>query len=188
MTKIYLFLFDTVTWLDHYQDSTWLAWGEPLTWLDLTIIRTRLDLLEVSHWLDLTWPLSGLDLTCLRWATDLTWLAWFVCTVTWDLLDLFVLWLETCLRLDGRDLRLAWDLNMCDLPPPLVLDLWKSTTSWVGTIWGANFYPELYLEPGSCGGNTPSTGPKSLVIGESSCGGNEAKVSLHIVTTILKQY
>ncbi len=73
MTKIYLFLFDTVTWLD------------------------------------LTWPLSGLDLTCLRWATDLTWL------------DLFVLWLETCLRLDGRDLRIAWDLNMCDLPPPLVM-------------------------------------------------------------------
>ncbi len=26
-------------------------------------------------------------------------------------------------------------------------------------------YPELYLDPGSCGGNTPSTDPKSLVPG-----------------------
>ncbi len=137
-----------------------------ILWLDLTIIRTRLDLLEVSHWLDLT------CLICLY--CDLR-LAWDLMVGTWDLLDLFVLWLETCLRLD-------------DLPPPLVLDLWKSTTSWVGTIWGANFYPELYLEPGSWGGNTPSTGPKSLIIGESSCGGNEAKVSLHIIKTILKQY
>ncbi len=36
------------------------------------------------------------------------------------------------------------------------------------------FSPELYLDPGSCGGNTKSTGPKSLVPGESSCGGNGA--------------
>ncbi len=45
-----------------------------------------------------------------------------------------------------------------------------------GLSEGQNFYPELYLDPGSCGGNTPSTGPKSLVPGESSCSGHEALV------------
>ncbi len=60
MTKIYLFLFDTVTWLD------------------LTLIRTRLDLLEVSHWLDLT------CLICLY--CDLR-LAWDLMVGTWDLLE-----------------------------------------------------------------------------------------------------
>ncbi len=29
-----------------------------------------------------------------------------------------------------------------------------------------NVYPELYLDMGSYGGNTPSNGPKSLVPGE----------------------
>ncbi len=61
------------------------------------------------------------------------------------------------------------------VPPPKVPDLWKSTTSQAGTFWGAQFYPELYLDPGSCGGNTSNTGPKSLP-GESSCGGNGAIV------------
>ncbi len=41
-----------------------------------------------------------------------------------------------------------------------------------GLSEGQLFYPELYLDPGSCGGNTPSTGPKY-----SSCGGNRAFVS-----------
>ncbi len=40
----------------------------------------------------------------------------------------------------------------------------------------ANLYLELYLDPGSCGGNAPSTGPKSLVPGKSFSGGNWALV------------
>jgi len=35
------------------------------------------------------------------------------------------------------------------------------------------------LDPGSCGVNTPSTTPKFLVPGESSCGGNVALVILN---------
>ncbi len=49
--------------------------------------------------------------------------------------------------------------SACSAPKSLplkVLDIWKSTTSRAGTFWGANFYPELYLDPGSCGGNTPA--------------------------------
>ncbi len=62
-------------------------------------IRSKGKNIFVPVWYcDLTWPLSGLNLTCLRWATDLTWLAWFVCTVTWDLMvgtwDLLETW--TC--------------------------------------------------------------------------------------------
>ncbi len=53
----------------------------------------------------------------------------------------------------------------------------KPTTSRAGTFWRAHFYPELYLDPGSSSGNTQSTGPKSLVPGESSCSGNGAKVT-----------
>ncbi len=41
-----------------------------------------------------------------------------------------------------------------------------------GTFWGSNFYPEFYWDPGSHGGNKPSTSPKSLVPGERSSGGN----------------
>ncbi len=59
---------------------------------------------EIVWYCDLTW----LDMTWLDPYQDSTWLAWFVCTVT-------------CLIIDGRDLRLAWDLNMCGLPPPLVI-------------------------------------------------------------------
>ncbi len=86
-------------------------------------------------WLDLTWPLYE-DSTWLAWGEPLTWL---------DLLDLFVLWLETCLRLDGRDLRLAWDLNMCDLPPPLFcagpLQLGTPTkTSYLFMPWGKAYH------------------------------------------------
>ncbi len=33
---------------------------------------------------------------------------------------------------------------------------------------GKKLYPELYLDPGSSGGNTTSTGPKSLVPREGS--------------------
>ncbi len=44
-------------------------------------------------------------------------------------------------------------------------------------------YPELYLDPGSSSGNTPNTGPKSLVPGESSCGGNGALVLHRVLTT-----
>ncbi len=40
----------------------------------------------------------------------------------------------------------------------------------------ANLYFELYLDPGSCGGNASSTGPKSLVPGKSFSGGNWALV------------
>ncbi len=31
-----------------------------------------------------------------------------------------------------------------------------------GNFWGAHFYPELYFDPGSCGGNTLSNALKSL--------------------------
>ncbi len=41
----------------------------------------------------------------------------------------------------------------------------KVLTRKQGLFWGGIFYPELYLDPGSCGGNTPSTSPKSLVPG-----------------------
>ncbi len=54
------------------------------------------------------------------------------------------------------------------VPPPIVPDLRKSTSSQAGTFWWANSYLELYLDPGSCGGDTPSTGTKSLVPGEVS--------------------
>ncbi len=64
------------------------------------------------------------------------------------------------------------------VPPPKVPDLRKSLLpSRAGTFWRAHFYPELYLDPGSSSGNTQSTGPKSLVPGESSCSGNGAKVT-----------
>ncbi len=46
-----------------------------------------------------------------------------------------------------------------------------------GLSEGHIFTPELYLDPGSSSGNTQSTGPKSLVPGESSCSGNGAKVT-----------
>ncbi len=49
-----------------------------------------------------------------------------------------------------------------------------------------HFYPELYLDPGSCGGNTTSTCPKSLVPGESSCGGNGAHVSEMVFQTVME--
>ncbi len=55
----------------------------------------------------------------------------------------------------------------CPSPSLKVPDLWKSTTSWAGSFWGAGFYPDLYLGPGSCGG----TGPKSPSSWESSLGG-----------------
>ncbi len=48
-------------------------------------------------------------------------------------------------------------------------------------------YLELYLDPGSCGGNTPSTGPKSLVPGESSCGGKRAKYVHEITLWLIRQ-
>ncbi len=35
------------------------------------------------------------------------------------------------------------------VPPSKIPDLWKSTTSQAGTFCGANFYPELFLDPGS---------------------------------------
>ena len=56
---------------------------------------------QIFVWLDLwlAWPEQWLDL----------WLAWFSPQ-----------WLGTCLRLEGYDLRLACDLHMNDLPPPLV--------------------------------------------------------------------
>ncbi len=37
-----------------------------------------------------------------------------------------------------------------------------------GLSEGQIFTRNFILDPGSCGGNTPSTGPKSLVPGESS--------------------
>ncbi len=39
----------------------------------------------------------------------------------------------------------------CPSPSLKVPDLWKSTTSWAGSFWGAGVYPDLYLGPGSCG-------------------------------------
>ncbi len=39
------------------------------------------------------------------------------------------------------------------------------------------FLPRTLFRSCSCGGNTPSTGPKSLVPGQSSCGGNGALVN-----------
>jgi len=39
-------------------------------------------------------------------------------------------------------------------PPLKVPEIWKSTTSQAGTFGGGDIYPELHLDPCSCGGNT----------------------------------
>ncbi|CAM4549935.1 unnamed protein product [Leuciscus chuanchicus] len=55
-----------------------------------------------------------------------------------------------------------------------------------GTIGGGNIYPELHLDPGSCGVNTSSTSPKFLVPGESSCGGNAAMMGSKVEVVMKK--
>jgi len=61
------------------------------------------------------------------------------------------------------------------IPPRKSLNSEKVLPRQQGLSGGGNFYPELHLDPGSCGVNTPSTTPKFLVPGESSCcGGNAA--------------
>ena len=89
-------------------------------------VETGLDH-QIFVWLDLwlAWPEQWLDL----------WLAWFSPQ-----------WLGTCLRLEGYDLRLACDLHMNDLPPPLPTTSVRQN-SFIEShyTWHPHYCSQLYL-------------------------------------------